>query len=175
MASRCLEGETTPFSEEQWQEWLEMPIRMDTLPISGTDPYTGSRGFIGVTNQSGLMGCFGCSECSNACPLKGERSVFDPQWIIRMTSLGQAKTLLRSPTIWLCIECERCAAACSQGVSAHEAIHSLRTLAVEEGFVSQAFRFWFGENEKELYPVLIRKINDIFGFRQPVTETGASG
>jgi ferredoxin len=86
-----------------------------------------------------LSDCFTCSECRNACPVCRETAVFDPMWMIRMISLGFAEDLLRSPMMWLCIQCESCTRGCMQGVRVHLFIRRIQQLALQEGFVRAAF------------------------------------
>jgi heterodisulfide reductase subunit C len=86
-----------------------------------------------------LSDCFTCSECRNACPVCRETAVFDPMWMIRMISLGFAEDLLRSPMMWLCIQCESCTRACTQRVRVHLFIRRIQQLALQESVVNATF------------------------------------
>jgi len=88
----------------------------------------------GVTATS-LSSCFTCRECSNACPICLEPSVFDPLMIFRLASFGLKDVLVRNPSIWLCLDCRSCMSACSQGVKGALVIRRIQQIAYEEGFV----------------------------------------
>jgi heterodisulfide reductase subunit C len=114
--------------------------------------------------QFSVAACFTCGECSSACPIFYERSVFDPQWIFRMVNLGLTETLLQSPALWLCIGCQRCTNACSQLVKGHLIIERLKQLAVSEGFVAEKFPLAWKEYQQSLYNQWLDEINLLFGF-----------
>ena len=126
---RCMDGELDGVSEQQWYDWLETPVELQRTKISPK----------GVANQtvyfrqaadSNITLCLTCSECTNCCPVFHERSVFDPQAIIRMVNMGLTEELLGSPSIWLCIGCGRCSQACTQTVKGREIIARLRRMAI---------------------------------------------
>jgi heterodisulfide reductase subunit C len=161
---RCMKGVGLgAVSEEQWSEWLNAPVALGKEPISGKDLFSGSKELTTLLGHARGSECFTCSACTNACPLKGERAVFDPQWIVRMANLGLEKELLKSPAIWLCIACGRCTDACSESVEVHSIIERLVNLAVESGTVASGFRRCLNEAYKSLYPRFVRQIDAIFG------------
>ena len=55
-----------------------------------------------------------------------------------MVNMGLEKEILASPSIWLCIGCERCTEACGEEVKGHLIIQSLQKLALKEGIVDKA-------------------------------------
>ncbi len=122
----CLHRDDKPISDARWYTWLNTPIPESTTIISSPSIYKSNQSFRQAANSTDMSRCFTCGECSSACPVAGERSVFDPRFIFRMVNLGLAEELLRSASIWLCVQCGRCTDACSQGVDGCGMIASLR-------------------------------------------------
>jgi len=163
-ADICLKGEIGPVSEEQWHDWLETPVEKSAREISDKDIFPMSQDFRNAAGDSETASCFTCSECSGACPVSCERSVFDPQWIFRMVNMGLARELLKSPAIWLCVGCGRCTEACSQLVKGHIMIQNLQKLALAEGFADRGFPMRLYEAQKLIYPRLLKEIDRMFDF-----------
>jgi heterodisulfide reductase subunit C len=160
---RCMDGELNGVSEQQWYEWLETPVE---LPRTNIAPK-------GVANRtvyfrqaadSNITLCLTCSECTNCCPVFHERSIFDPQAIIRMVNMGLTEELLGSPSIWLCIGCGRCSQACTQTVKGREIIARLRRMAIDGGYVSPQLPRRLKKAEKLIYPRLLDEIDACFNF-----------
>ena len=91
-----------------------------------------------------------------------ERSVFDPRSIFRMANFGLSEELLRSPSIWLCIGCQRCTEACSQLVKGHLLIEHLQQRAIEEGFVDPRFPRRLQKADQIIYARFLDEIDGIF-------------
>jgi len=162
-AEQCLKGDVESISHELWHDWLETPIdglRGDIL-FADLSP---SRAFKSAADNSTTAACFTCGECGNACPIFFERSVFDPQWIFRMVNLGLEEEILKSPSIWLCLACQRCTEACGELVSGDLIIRRLQELALEEGIVDKGFPFRWKRAQKAIYPLYIKEINSLLGF-----------
>ena len=158
---RCMDGELDSVSDQQWYDWLETSVE---LPRTKVAPK-------GVANRtvyfrqaadSNITLCLTCSECTNCCPVFHERSIFDPQAIIRMVNMGLTEELLGSPSIWLCIGCGRCSQACTQTVKGREIIDRLRTMAIEGGYVSPQLPRRLKKAEKLIYPKLLDEIDACF-------------
>ena len=158
---QCLHGDLEPPSEKTWQEWLNTPVGPLTSIIHLKEYLNKSPALISAANDASIASCFTCSECSCACPITGERTVFDPLWIFRMANYGLYNELLNSPSIWLCIECGRCTEACSQLVKGHTLIPPLRESAVEMGFVDPGFVFRLSDAYKVIYRRYIEEIDRI--------------
>ena len=170
--SRCMKGVMPPLSEQEWFEWLNTPIPPETGAISGKDLFGGSERFTESVDDTRVSDCFTCSACTTACPLRGERAVFDPQWIVRMANLGLEKELMESPAIWLCIACRRCTEACSESVEVHLIIERLVNLAIDRGAVASGFRRRLTEAYKILYPRFVRQIDAILSLSDSPGSTG---
>lgn len=159
-AEACLHGDMPALSPELWRRWMDTPVESPqgeiTLGIG-----TPSDAFKDAVKQSRTNACFNCSECSNVCPIVFERSVFDPQWIFRMVNMGQEQEILNSPSIWLCIGCERCTEACGEEVKGHLIIQQLQELALKQGIVDRAFPFRWNKAQETIYPFLLREIDTL--------------
>ncbi len=160
LAADLLDRKTTAFESEKWLRWLNQPI-----------PVNGDGSVIAIEHSAAngswqadiaafqVSACFTCSECSNACPISGDRSVFDPQWIFRMANLRQMEPLLTSAVIWLCIECGRCSDNCGQLVQGRQVIQHLQQKAIAEGYVPADFPFRWSQAQHWIYPDYVREID----------------
>ncbi|MBW1734878.1 MAG: 4Fe-4S dicluster domain-containing protein [Deltaproteobacteria bacterium] len=166
ITEQCISDEVTPLSPEIWTQWLETPLddSADSVPLSTLSP---SRAFRAAGERAGSSACFTCGECGNACPIFFERPVFDPQWIFRMVNLGLEEEILKSPSIWLCLACQRCTEACGELVSGHLIIARIQELALEEGAVDEAFPFRLKKAQKTIYPLFVEQIDSLLGFSPP--------
>jgi heterodisulfide reductase subunit C len=157
----CMKGSLTDITDGQWNEWLNRPVRVVSKLIenNGVPIPRSLREAAGKMNPNA---CFTCSECSSACPVFCERDLFDPQAIIRMVNLGLVEELLLSPSIWLCLGCERCTNTCSQLVRGHQVIKSLQNLAISKGAVDMFFVSRLEKAEKVIFPRFFAEIDSIF-------------
>lgn len=164
-AALCLEGKMPDVSQPQWEAWLQRPVRLpDTSIEANKTGGSGAGAFRKALSQNQASLCFTCSECTNGCPLRGERSVFDPQWIVRMGNLGLYEELLKSPALWLCITCRRCTEGCSQTVKVHRLIEELRELALKQGIVDAGFFSRWKEASMGLLRQFVREVDGVFSF-----------
>lgn len=166
MASQCLNGESTAVKGRQWHQWLETPVQPAIASVKYKDLFRGSHAFKTAAVDFKSQFCLTCTECSSACPVLFRRSVFDPAWIFRMANLGLAEDLLASPSLWLCIGCQRCTNACGQEIKGHLLIGRLQELAVAEGYVDKEFPNRWKKADRSLYPRLLEEIDLLFGFQQ---------
>jgi heterodisulfide reductase subunit C len=161
-AEQSLNGEITSPGPDLWRHWLDTPIEGVKGEITLND-LSPSDGFTDAAGVSDTRACFNCSECSNACPIFFERSLFDPQWIFRMVNLGLEQEILGSPSIWLCIGCQRCTDACGEGVKGHLIIQRLQELALAEGAVDKGFPFRWKKAQETIYPLFLEEIDALLG------------
>lgn len=164
MLFRCFREESSLFLKNQWLQWLNTPVTSPSEKVLFKSNSSNTYRLKSLLRQFSVTACFNCGECSSACPVFYERSVFDPQWIFRMANLGLTEELMQSPAIWLCIGCQRCTNACSQLVKGHLIIEQIKELAVSEGFVSEKFLIAWKEYQQKLYSQLLDEINLLFGF-----------
>ena len=159
----CINGGLDGVSQKQWSEWMETPVEPQNAKITSNVSAEWSEYFPQTANSNRTL-CLTCSECSNCCPVFYERSIFDPQAIIRMVNLGLTQELLQSPSIWLCIECGTCSKACTQTVKGREIIARLRQMAIDGGYVSPQLPYELKKAEKLIYPKLLDEIDACLGF-----------
>jgi len=135
--AQSLAGATDEGLAERYDSWAATPLPSSPEPISIAQGRGGGlcqsiEGRLGFPPH--LASCMTCGECTTVCPVAGDRAVFDPVVIFRTANLRVDGELLGSPSIWLCLGCESCTAACKQGVEGHHIIRCLQELAIERGF-----------------------------------------
>lgn len=161
--AHCFEDELDDLSDARWHEWLERPVANEGTEIHIQQFPLISERLRDAAASSHVRSCYTCSECTSVCPISCERSVFDPQAIIRMANLGMLDELVRSPSIWLCITCQRCSNSCSQLVQGHQIILDLREMALSKGVVDRGVKFRLEKAEKLIYSRLLFEIDGVIG------------
>jgi heterodisulfide reductase subunit C len=162
--AHCFEENLDELSEAKWFEWLETPVENKVSKINIQQYPLVSEQLRDAAATTQVRSCYTCSECTSVCPISSERNVFDPQAIIRMANFGMLDELVRSPSIWLCITCQRCTNSCSQWVQGHQIILDLREMALSQGAVDAGFKFRLEKAEKLIYSRLLFEIDELFGF-----------
>jgi len=81
-----------------------------------------------------ISACYQCQKCASGCPI-GFASDWLPSQIIRLILVGQAREVLSSRAIWLCLSCSACTARCPMGIDLAQVMDVLRRRAIEEGTV----------------------------------------
>jgi len=169
-AAICLENDPDILSSRKWCDWLQTPVSENSGAIHSRDLFRGNAVFRSAVEKARTAACFTCGECSSACPVSCERSVFDPRTIFRMAHLGLVEDLFASPFIWLCISCGRCSEACSQKVDGRELIKALQTQAIESGAVDRDFPLRLEKAGKMIYARFLHEVDLLFGFSKPVED-----
>lgn len=164
---QCLNNDINAISREQIEHWLAEPVPETGQTVSPQGSLPGGSIFRDSAAATRSAACFTCGECSSACPVSCERSVFDPRFIIRMVNLGLSEELLRSPSIWLCLSCGRCSDACGQLVDGRQILQRLQTTAVSDAVVTQIAIFRMKEAEALIFSHFLDMVDDIFGFKGP--------
>jgi heterodisulfide reductase subunit C len=155
-----------------WRQWAEPPISVApsseraALSVAG-QPDAPLTLLASVLRAAELSLCMTCRECTLACPVARDRSVYDPLVIFRMAHLGLTDELLRSPSIWLCLGCETCTASCAQRVSGHMVIQALQNEAMRQGVVPQDMRERLGAIERGLYARLLDEVDALLSHAVP--------
>jgi len=164
MVEICIQGEEIrALSAEQVDEWLNREdFRPDAIVRQGKgQPYPDT--LKTVNNSYSTTHCFTCSECSSVCPISCNRNLFDPSAIVRMVNLGMTADLLKTPSIWLCLECGRCSDCCSQRIDGANLIQDLRDLSLSTGAVDFGLKIRIENAFRLAYQYLIREIHQELG------------
>ncbi|OGO14488.1 MAG: hypothetical protein A2Z02_07530 [Chloroflexi bacterium RBG_16_48_7] len=69
--------------------------------------------------------CYQCYTCSLGCPVSASMDLL-PHQVVRLIQTGRNAEVLKSNTIWQCINCETCVTRCPRGVDIPRLIDSLR-------------------------------------------------
>ncbi len=166
---QCLKNNFDTLTREQIDQWLADPVPETGHAISPQGIHPGGS-FFGITAAATRSAaCFTCGECSSACPVSGERSVFDPRFIVRMVNFGLAEELVISPSIWLCLSCGRCTDACGQQVDGRQILQRLQTAAVSDAVVTPLSIFLMKKAEALIFSHFLDRVDDIFGFKRPAS------
>ncbi len=165
-ADSLLNGEY-PDVDKQWDTWAVTPPadktgRIIRLPSDTmkTENFRRKIQEYGMNNIS-LSSCLTCRECSAACPICLDPSVFDPLRIFRLVNLGFKEDVLRNPAIWMCLDCRSCSLACTQKVDGALVISRLQHAAYEEGFVDKEFPVKWQNLKSEVYGHYIEEIDQL--------------
>jgi len=161
MADACIKSGYVPDLEQNLSVWMEKKIELSDKTINLNETLSASGWF--PRRAANCQSCFTCGECSSTCPISVSRDIFDPVWIFRMANLGLLEELANSPSIWLCLGCQRCTQACSQGVRGHELIQDVREFALAQGILDQGFLNRWMQSQQKLNKYLKYKIDQIFG------------
>ncbi len=168
-AAICLRGgELTELSDERWHRWLDTPIEPNNQTISGRMDASIRRLTAELFSSHHTNACFTCGECSSACPVAGNRTVFDPRSLFRMFNLGLYQELLESPSIWLCLACQRCTACCSQKVDGAGMIKKLQNLALSTGVIEKCIPYKLERANKIIFKRLLSEIDQLFESTKPI-------
>jgi heterodisulfide reductase subunit C len=170
----CLNRESGSITATRWSCWLNTPIDDSYAVISSRHLLKSSQVFRQAAKGADMSSCFTCGECSSACPVAGERSTFDPRFIFRMVNLGLEEELLRTPSIWLCVQCGRCTDVCPQLVDGCGMIAKLREFAINEGKVDADFPLRVRDTQKHIYVRLLDEIDKLLGLKTGYRDKGSS-
>jgi len=168
-------GKLNSISDRQWCDWLLTPVSESRRKICFKSTESSSNGDFKSYNSSRAAACFTCGECSSACPVSCERSVFDPRTLFRMVNLGLTDELLSSPAIWLCLDCGRCTSACSQLVDGREIIRRLKADAIQRGIIDRNFFPRLEQANRLVYNRWLQEVDAVFGFNGSAHRTGTAG
>lgn len=161
VVQHCLSAELDDLDDRRWDSWqglLDTRKSSTILPLSLTRVSSQYRKIIATSPP---QACFTCGECSSACPISCGRSFFDPRTLFRMVNLGMLDELIRSPSIWLCIECGRCTESCSQRVDGRELIKQIKELAIQDGVLDLEFKLRLEKANRFSFRKYLKKIETL--------------
>jgi heterodisulfide reductase subunit C len=159
VVKHCFDAEFELLSDRMWHDWLERPVPSSTEPIIPYPPHPLNSQVKTRMGVCGTLACFTCGECSSACPVDCEPAIFDPRVLFRMINLGLIDELMRSPSLWLCIDCGRCTESCSQLVDGRQMIEQLKELAVLRNVVDRDFCLRVERANRIIYKRFLNEID----------------
>ena len=132
----CMQGKPDTASLQQCRTLMRTPVPQVNAAIPLDAMHSSPDLLLDEMARARVAACFTCGECSSACPVSGQREVFDPRTIFRMVHLGLFTELLHSPSIWICVACGRCTDVCSQLVDGRRMIQKLQQAALDKGIIT---------------------------------------
>ena len=78
-------------------------------------------------------------------------------------NLGMIDELVRSPSIWLCIDCGRCTGSCSQLVDGRRLIDQVKELATLWGVLDIDFHLRVEHANQVIYKYFLNEIDRLLG------------
>ncbi len=108
----------------------------ERLPLSFDDK-TFEKEITGHTQVNTFSLCFGCQNCTNACPVvnshESPRKALGmlPHEIMHCLALRQKELALGSMMLWDCLTCYLCQEQCPQGVCITDILYQLKNLALK--------------------------------------------
>jgi heterodisulfide reductase subunit C len=71
--------------------------------------------------------CYQCGKCTAGCPVS-YRMDLGPRRVMRALQLGLVDEVLRSNTIWLCVQCQMCSGRCPREIDIARVMEACRLL-----------------------------------------------
>ncbi len=72
--------------------------------------------------------CQACNKCVSVCSWRNETGAPNPRQLVRLAALGMEEELAKSPMLWTCMACGRCAVACPMGIDIGNMVRMARSL-----------------------------------------------
>ncbi|MBI3160130.1 MAG: 4Fe-4S dicluster domain-containing protein [Chloroflexi bacterium] len=80
--------------------------------------------------------CIQCGTCGGSCPSGGDMD-HTPRHLFALIRADMKDEVLASNTPWYCISCYLCMSRCPQEVHITDLMYTLKSIAIEEGHVSE--------------------------------------
>lgn len=175
-AQAILQGQTPSIAASR-RRWIQAPSpQPDSRPIRlGARAHPSKKAHHGAAGPTASAACFTCRECSSACPVCLDPHFFEPLKLFRMVNLGQIEEALRSPSIWVCLDCQSCVSACSQGVKGALIVRNVQELAYKEGIVPRDFFPKWQQARKEIFLDFIHQIDRLLDNTEKAPDVESNG
>lgn len=118
-------------------EYVINTFKETTLPLALNENVFGTNGS-GNLDAATFMVCFGCQNCTNACPVvekyESPRKTLGllPHEIMHCLALHQKELALGSMMLWDCLTCYTCQEQCPQGVRITDILYLLKNQALKQ-------------------------------------------
>lgn len=74
--------------------------------------------------------CYQCGKCSAGCAVHNCKGMdVSPNRIMRMVQLGMEEEVLKTKTIWVCVQCSTCTARCPRDIDIARVMDALRIMS----------------------------------------------
>ena len=81
--------------------------------------------------------CYSCGTCVSKCMIQQKlEPEYNPRQLLRMVMMGMREEAFKSPTTWMCSECDLCYSSCPQEIHISGVISAVKQLAVEAGYTT---------------------------------------
>lgn len=81
--------------------------------------------------------CYSCGTCVSKCMIQQKLEPdYNPRRLLRLVMMEKKEEAFKSPTTWMCSECDLCYAACPQEIHISQVIAAVKQLASEAGYTS---------------------------------------
>lgn len=81
--------------------------------------------------------CYSCGTCVSKCMIQQKvEPDYNPRRLLRLAIMDLKDEAFKSPTTWMCSECDLCYQACPQEIHISQVIAAVKKLAVEAGYTS---------------------------------------
>ena len=79
--------------------------------------------------------CYSCGTCVSRCLIQQKQEAeYNPRQLLRMVIMNMREEAFKSPTTWMCSECDLCYSTCPQEIHISGVIGAVKQLAVEAGY-----------------------------------------
>ena len=99
-----------------------MPLKISTRTINEQ-----FRKKVSEISGQNFQQCFQCGTCSGSCPMNEEMGLL-PRQVMIMLQYGQAETLDKANTPWVCASCHSCLVRCPRGIDIPRVMEALRLI-----------------------------------------------
>lgn len=81
--------------------------------------------------------CYSCGTCVSKCMIQQKiEPEYNPRRLLRLVMMDEREEAFKSPTTWMCSECDLCYLACPQKIHISGVIGAVKKLAINAGYKS---------------------------------------
>ena len=88
--------------------------------------------------------CTACGACDAVCPVAARMDV-TPAALIQLVRSDQVETAEKAASLWECLDCRRCSAACGAAVDVYRLVNALRAVALTTRGIGHPYARWHQE------------------------------
>jgi heterodisulfide reductase subunit C len=97
--------------------------------VTAITPVPASAFRLAVEKESGqpVLRCYQCGKCTAGCPVAYKMDL-GPRRVMRALQLGLTDEVLRSNSIWLCVQCQMCSGRCPRQIEVARVMEACRLI-----------------------------------------------